>query len=59
MWTVIFIGTTIWCGIGWLRRYISTAAIIYYIEKKGYIQPNDEEIKECTLWVAKQLFKVQ
>lgn len=58
MWTVIFIGTTILCGIGWLSRYISTAAIIYYIEKKGYIQPNDEEIKECTLWVAKRLFKV-
>ncbi len=57
MWTIIFFITTVICGIGWLCRYVSVLALIYYIEKKGYIQPNDVEIKECTLWAAKKLFK--
>lgn len=58
MWTILFATTTVICGIGWLARYISTAAIIYFIEKKGYIQPNSTEMKECTHWVIRQLFKV-
>lgn len=57
MWTVFFFITTVICGIGWLGRYISVLAIIYYIEKKGYTHPNDVEIKECTLWVVRKLFK--
>lgn len=57
MWTAIFVITTVICAIGWLKRYISTLAILYYIEKKGYKLPNDEEIKECTQWVVKKLNK--
>lgn len=57
MWATIFFITTIVCGAGWLSRYISVLAIVYYIEKKGYIQPSDEEIRECTLEAAKHLFK--
>lgn len=56
MWTIVFIISTVVCGIGWVVRYISTAAIIYYLEKKGYTKPSDEDIKECTLWVIKHLF---
>lgn len=57
MWTAIFVITIVICAIGWLKRYISTLAILYYIEKKGYKLPNDEEIKECTQWVVKKLNK--
>lgn len=57
MWTGVFIITTIVCGIGWLNRYIGVLAILYYIERKGYIQPNDVELRECTLEAAKHLFK--
>lgn len=54
---IIFIITTIACGVGWLNRYVSTAAMIYYLEKKGYTAPNDEEIRECTRWVIMRLLK--
>jgi len=58
MLSVAFMTTTVICAVGWLARYISTAAMLYYIEKKGYIPPNDSEIKECTQWVVKQMFKM-
>lgn len=57
MWTIIFIVTTIICGIGWLARYISCTAMIYYMKKKGFKLPNDEETEECTQFVVKHLFK--
>jgi hypothetical protein len=55
--TILFTITTVICGIGWLKGSVSTVALIYYLEKKGYAQPNDEEIRECTLWAARHLFK--
>lgn len=55
--TILFTITTVICGIGWLKGSVSTVALIYYLEKKGYAQPNDEEIRECTLWAARYLFK--
>ena len=58
MWTVIFIGTTIFCGIGWLGRYVSCLSLLYYMKTKQYKLPDDDEQKECTAWVIKKLFKV-
>lgn len=55
--TAFFIVTTIVCGLGWLTRYISCTALIYYIKKKEYELPNYEELKECTQYAAKHLFK--
>ncbi len=60
MWekcAIIFFAIAVRCGIGWLTQYISTLSFIYYIEKNGYIQPSDAEIKECTFEMVKQLFK--
>lgn len=57
MWTVVFIITTIICAVGWLGRYISCTAMIYYIEKKQYDLPSDEEIKDCTAFVVKHMFR--
>lgn len=57
MWTIIFIVTTIICGIGWITRYISCTAMIYYMKKTGYKLPNDEEIKECTRFVVRHFIK--
>ena len=54
---ILLTATTVICVIGWLNRYVSTCALIYYLEKKGYAQPSDEELKECTLWAAKKIFK--
>lgn len=57
MWTAVFAITTIICAIGWLSRYISCMAILYYIAEKGYKLPNDDDIRECTHEAVKHLFK--
>nr|DAF82013.1 MAG TPA: hypothetical protein [Caudoviricetes sp.] len=57
MWTILFVITTLICAIGWLTRYISCAALIYYIEKKGYKLPDNHDMQECTRFVAKKIFK--
>lgn len=49
--------TTVVCALGWLTRYISSTALIYFMKQKGYKLPNDEELKECTSFVTKHLFK--
>lgn len=55
MWTIIFACSTVVCGIGWAAKHISVLALVYYIKKKGYADPSDAEIKECTLWAVKHL----
>ena len=57
MWTAVFVTTTLICAVGWLKRYISCAAIIYYIKRNQYKLPNDQDIKECTDFVVKNLLK--
>ena len=57
MWTMIFATTTVICAIGWIVWYVSTLAMTYYIKKKGYIQPSEEEMKECILFVVRHLWK--
>lgn len=55
--TSIFVVTIIICGFGWLKGHVSCMALIYYMQKKGYTLPNNEEIKECTKEAAKHLIK--
>lgn len=57
MGNVMLLITTAICAIGWLTRYVSTASLVYYLERKGYPQPSAQEIHECTLWVVKNMFK--
>lgn len=45
------------CAAGWHIRYISYMALLYYIEKKDYEFPSEEEIKECTAYVTRCLIK--
>lgn len=57
MWAALFCITTLISAVGWLTRYISCTATIYYIKKKGYKLPNETEMKECTSYVIKHFFK--
>lgn len=41
----------------WIKWRIGTLSMIYYIEKSGYKQPSDQEIADCTRYVANHLFK--
>lgn len=53
---LLMVGCVI-CVIGWSTRYISSTVLIYYMKQKGYNLPNDSELKECTSFVTKHLFK--
>lgn len=57
MWTLIFAGTTLVSILGWVKRYVSCAALVYYMKKKKYILPNDKEIEECTDFVTQQMIR--
>lgn len=57
MLVAILTCTTLVCAVGWMKRYISCTAMIYYLKRKGYKLPNDKEIKECTQFVIEHLFK--
>lgn len=54
---IVFIVATTILAVGWLKWKISTLAMIYYIEKKGYTQPSKKEMAECTRYVAEHLLK--
>lgn len=55
--TVFIVAALIVCAVGWLYRYISCLALIYYIEKSGYIQPNEKDMKECIRWVVEKMLR--
>ncbi len=57
MWTGVLLLTTIICAIGWLKNHITALTLAYFMKKKGYTQPDDEEIRECTRWVVERLLK--
>lgn len=54
---VVLAITTIICAVGWLSRYVSCTAMIYYMKKNQYKLPNDQDMKECTDFVVKNLLK--
>lgn len=52
---ILFCGLVI-CALGWITRYISNMALIYYIALKNYKLPSDEDMKACSAEVVKRLF---
>lgn len=58
MITVLFIVTTAVCALGWLSSRLAANAIVYYMVKKGYKPPSEDEIKACTQAAAKKMFKI-
>lgn len=57
MWITIFIITTVACAAKWLKWKISTLALVYYIEKNQYKQPDTREMAECTDFVVRNIIK--
>lgn len=53
--TIVLVVALIICALGWYTRYMSYMALLYYIGKKGYEFPSEDEIKECTGYVTKRL----
>ncbi len=56
-WIVFLIVIAMVEGIAILKWWISTAALIYYMEIKKYTQPNREEMAVCTKKVVEFLIK--
>lgn len=52
--TVILIILTVASLIGWVRWKLSTRAIIYWLLEKRKIEPDVDEIRECTQIVIKR-----
>ncbi len=59
MWSIILAMAVIVCAIGWLKNRISVLTLLYYLTKKGYTMPNDNEMAECSQWVIKKMLKVK
>lgn len=55
--TIFFAITTVICGIGWLMRWLNTAALILYLLEKGYPEPTKEEWEACTSSVIMLLIR--
>lgn len=41
------------CAIGWFSRYISCAALLWYLQKNGYAFPTEKDMKAGCEWAAK------
>lgn len=44
-------------AIGWLKWKVATMALIYYMEKSQYKQPDKSDMEECTGFVVKNMLK--
>lgn len=55
---VVFAATTLICGIGWFTRYVSCAALIYYMNEKGYIPPTEKEIEVSVRFIIARILKL-
>ena len=45
------------CATGWLIRYVSCAALFWYLDKKGILPPSDEEMAEGCKWAIQNMVK--
>ncbi|MDD3137572.1 MAG: hypothetical protein PHX08_01185 [Lachnospiraceae bacterium] len=54
MWTLLFIVTTIILLREWMIERVNKETLLYYIQKKGYPLPTDDEVEECTEFVLKR-----
>lgn len=55
MWYAILILIILTCAIGWAAYYISTLALLLYMQKKGYTLPDEEEQEACCREVVSNL----
>ena len=44
-------------GIGWIKYKLAALTFSYYIQKKQHTIPTDDELKECTEFVVRNMIK--
>lgn len=55
--TLILIVLILLCITKWIKWYISTLVLLYYLEKEQYKLPTSIEVKAYTALVIKKLIK--
>ena len=45
------------CAVGWAQSAISVRTLIYYIYKKTEQFPNNDDLKECSAYVIKNIVR--
>lgn len=53
----VLIFVAIFCAAQWLKWKIATLSLAYYIKKNQYKQPSDNDLKECTGFVVRNMIK--
>lgn len=56
MTIVILIIALIFALINWLKNYITSASVIYFMQKNS-IYPTDEEMNECVKFVVNKMLR--
>lgn len=54
---ITLIVITVICAFNWIKWKVATMSLIYYIEKNQYKTPDENDMKECTGFIVKNLFK--
>ena len=54
---IVFLFTSVICGINWLLTYIGNLALIYHIMLSGQELPNDAQIEMAKAYVVDHILK--
>ncbi len=57
MLALVFLITTIICACGWILNKVGQAALLWYLDEKGYPYPSDEEMRKGTRWAAEHFIQ--
>lgn len=57
MWTLAFLIVAAICGFGWFMMYVVALALLYYMKEKGYIAPNEADMRRCSTYIMGKIFK--
>ena len=57
MWTLAFLIVAAICGFGWFMTYVVALALLYYMKEKGYIAPNEADMRRCSTYIMGYIFK--
>lgn len=55
MLALILFSIAIICAIGWINRWVTTAALIKFMYDKKYTMPSVKELNECLLYTWRHL----
>ena len=55
MATILLAIAALFFAVKYLTQWVGSAALAYWVLRKGYTPPTDEELTECTTYVWKNL----